>query len=249
MLERLNSKATGHIFKQFGRSIKTNSPVILAVVGAAGVVVTAVLASKASFEAAKDLEEADPQPETTMEKAKIIWPRYIPAGVSGTVTVVSIIGSNRIGNKKTAAAMTAYSLAERAFGEYREKVAEQFGERKEQNVRDEIAKDVIKNYPPSKEVIIAGSGHVLCCELMTRRYFMSDMETLRRAQNDVNMNVVNSLYATLSEFYHLVGLSQTSHSDEIGWDSDKLMVLEFSTILTEDGKPCLAFNYNYTKPI
>lgn len=247
---KVDQRMVSHFIRQVTRDIKVKSPTILAVAGAVGVVGTAILVGKASFEAAKDIEEADPTPETFQQKVELVWPRYVPAALTGGVTIISIVGSNRIGAKRTAAAVTAYSIADRAFAEYKEKVVEQLGERKEQILRDEIAEDTIRNNPPpSREVIVMGTGHILCCELMTRRYFMSDMETLRQAQNEVNSKVFNDLYATLSDFYSLVGLSQTSHSDEIGWDSDKLMVLEFSTILTEDGKPCLAFTYNYTKPI
>ncbi len=75
------------------------------------------------------------------------------------------------------------------------------------------------------------------------------METLRKAQNDINSQVVNQAYVTLEEFYDLVGLPNTSNASNLGWDSDKLMALQFSTVLSEAGEPCLAFDYNYTKPL
>lgn len=75
---------------------------------------------------------------------------------------------------------------------------------------------------------------------------MSDMETLRRAQNTLNDRLLKHDYATLDDFYHLVGLSNTSSSSEIGWKSNRLMELDFTTTLSSDGRPCLAFDYNYT---
>jgi hypothetical protein len=236
------------IVNQINRAIRSNSSTIFAATAIVGTVGTAVLTARASFQAAKDIQEADPQPETLREKVELVWPRYIPPSITGAATIVSIIGSDRVSNKRTAAAVTAYTVAEQAFSEYREKVVEHLGARKEQNVRDEIAQDIVNREIP-QQTIIVGNGHVLCCELMTRRYFMSDMESLKKAQNEINATVVNNLYATLSDLYYLLGLSQTSHSSEIGWDSDKLMEMEFSTVLTEDGRPCLAFTYNYTKPI
>jgi hypothetical protein len=53
----------------------------------------------------------------------------------------------------------------------------------------------------------------------------------------------------LDEFYECIGLPYTSQSNTYGWDSNKLMELEFSTTLTNDGVPCLAFEYSYLKPI
>jgi hypothetical protein len=121
---------------------------------------------------------------------------------------------------------------------------------KEQKIRDELAQQRISSNPPtSREVIITGKGEVMCCELFTHRYFRSDMETLRKAQNDLNEKIFHSFYVPLNEFYDLVGLPHTSNSGYLGWDSDKLMELKFSAVMSEDGEPCLAFEYNYTKPL
>ncbi len=98
-------------------------------------------------------------------------------------------------------------------------------------------------------MIIVGNGTVLCCELYTNRYFRSDMESLRKAQNDINAMIISDLYVTLDEFYNLIGLPYTSKSSDLGWNFDKLMELQFSTVLSEGGEPCLAFDYNYTKSI
>lgn len=228
--------------------VKSNAPEILTAIGAAGVVSTAYLASKATYQVARD-EDADPW-ASNKEKIKKYWKIYIPTGMSGAVTIACIIGGSKSAGRRTAAAVTAYSLTERAFSEYKEKVVEQIGKGKEQKVRDEIVQERVTNSPPgSREIVVLGGGNVLCCELFTHRYFRSDMEALRKAQNDINASVVNDVYVALDEFYDIIGLSHTSHSDKIGWDSDKLMELQFSTVLSEDQEPCLAFDYNYTKPL
>lgn len=75
------------------------------------------------------------------------------------------------------------------------------------------------------------------------------MESLRKAENKLNSRLNREMYARLSDFYSLVGLPYTSNSEEIGWDSDKLLELRFTTVLSDDGRPCIAFDYNYTKPM
>jgi hypothetical protein len=80
--------------------------------------------------------------------------------------------------------------------------------------------------------------------VLTGRYFNSDMETLRKAENDVNFRLVNELYVPICDFYYLIGLPYTSNSGQIGWTSGKLMNLEFTTTMSEDSRPCLAFEYN-----
>lgn len=243
-------------FRNTIKTIKANSPEILTALGVSGVITTSYLTSKAAFAAAEVIrkhEELNPPSEDPKERlkerTKLVWKLYIPAGVSGVVTVSCILGASRVGNSRTTAAVTAYSVTERAFHEYRERVADEIGKGKEQKIRDEIAQDSVTKHPTNREIVIAGSGHVLCYELYTSRYLHSDMETLKKAENKINSIAIRESYVTLDEFYDLVGLDHTSVSDKIGWTADRIMELEFSTVLGRNGEPCLAFDYNYIKPL
>jgi hypothetical protein len=245
------------------KTVKTHSPEILTALGVSGVISTAYLTAKATFKSAKLIEDKINYEEglsgplnnadakiRIKAKTTLVWKEYIPPAISGVASIACIIGASKAQGRRTAAAVTAYSLTERAFSEYKEKVVEQIGKGKEQKIRDEIAQDrVNKTPPPSKEVVMIGPGQVLCCELYTHRYFRSDMETLRRVQNDINARINSDKYVPLFEFYELVGLPYTTASNELGWDSDKQMELVFSTVLSEQGEPCLSFDYNYVKPI
>ena len=70
------------------------------------------------------------------------------------------------------------------------------------------------------------------------------METLKKAQNDTNYQVLNDVYASLGDFYSRVGLARTSISEEVGWNSNKLLELEFSTTMSEDGRPCISIGFH-----
>lgn len=251
------SSLRNNILSKTIQTLKSNSPEILTALGVAGVFTTSYLTGKASYKASQIIAEDEQQgvmfedrKDRIKERVRLTWKLYIPAAGSAVLTTACIIGGSRATSKRTAAAVTAYSLTERAFSEYRDKVVEEIGDRKEQKIRDELAQMRVSEIPPvSREVIITSGGQVLCCELYTHRYFQSDMESLRRAQNDINMMVVNHLYVTLDEFYDLLGLPHTSVSDHMGWDSDRLMNLEISATISETGVPCLAFEYNYVKPL
>lgn len=232
-----------------------NSPHILTALGVVGTLTTAYLAAKASYQASyvvaceEEALDRTQDPLTLPEKVKLVWPLYTPAVASGAATVTSIIFANRVSAKRSAAYAAAYSVLEASFTEYQKKVVEQIGARQDRALKDGMAQDKVDANPPDKSQIIVSSGNVLCCELYTGRYFMSDMETLRRAQNDINSKIINELYTTVGEFYDSVGLPRTTHSDDLGWNSDKLMELVFTTVLSEDNRPCIAFDYNYIKPI
>lgn len=227
-------------------NIKANSPVILSVMAGLGTLGTAYLTGRASFQAAEILREHK-EASSLKERTKLVWKCYIPAGISTVSTIVCIAGSNRLGTRKTIAAQTAFAVSERLYSDYRDKVIEEFGARKDQTIRDTIAAErVKKDPPPPQDILVTGPGNVLCCELFTGRYFASDMESLKKAQNELNARLLKHDYATLDDFYYLLNLGTTQYSGEMGWKSDKLMDMEFSTVLTEDGRPCLAFSYNYT---
>jgi Family of unknown function (DUF6353) len=227
-------------------NIKANSPVILSVMAGLGTLSTAYLTGRASFQAADILRDKK-EASTLKERAKLVWKCYIPAAISATSTIICITGSNRLGARKTIAAQTAFAVSERLYSDYRDKVIEEFGARKDQTIRDTIAAERVKNNPPpAQDILVTGPGNVLCCELFTGRYFASDIESLKKAQNELNARLLKHDYATLDDFYYIIGLGTTQYSGEMGWKSDKLMEMEFSAVLTDDGRPCLTFSYNYT---
>lgn len=234
--------------------LKRNSPVIFSSTAIAGVVTTAYLTARATHGAVKVLEHkhecfAEYIP-VRRKDVKYYWKLYIPAAASGAVTIACIVATTKVTNKRAAAAQAAFVLSERAYAEYRNKVIEEYGERKDQGFRDAIASDRVRDNPPSSGgVLITGPGSVLCYELHTGRYFPSDMESLRRAENDINARLVRQDSATLDDFYHIIGMQNTTTSGDLGWNSDKLLSLEFTSTLDDQGRPCLAFGYNYIKPL
>jgi hypothetical protein len=194
-----------------------------------GTLTTAFLASKASFKAAELIHEEESSQGydlpngrlDTREKAELVWKLYIPAAGTAVLTVTAIIMSHHISSRRAAAMAAAFSISEKAFVEYREKVIDKMGEKKEQSVRDEIAQDRLNRNPVGQQLVIVGSGDVLCYDAYIDRYFTSNMETLRKAQNDINFQVLNDHYASLSDFYDLLGLPHAQVSENVGWNLDK----------------------------
>jgi hypothetical protein len=232
--------------------VKSNSNIILSVLAGVGTVTTAYLASKASFKAADVIRNhesangfSDNPKQRLKDRTKLVWKLYIPSAVSTTTTIACIIGINRVEAKRILATSAALNATERAFGEYRDKVREELGPRKDESIKDKVVEERVKEKQP---LIMSGPGNVLCYEMFTDRYFTCDMEKLRRAINEINSKLLKHDYATLDDFYYIVGLRSTDISGYLGWKSDKLMDLEFSAVLVDD-RPCLAFSYNYTAPL
>lgn len=241
--------------KHVERVAVDNSPAILTAVGVTGTVTTAIFASRASFKAAdiiREMESEDGASEDPkqrlVERTKATWQLYIPAVGVGTATIACIVFANQIGTRRAAAMAAAYSMSEKAFSEYREKIIEKVGEAKEQEARDEIAQERVERNPLGSQVIVMNEREVLCFDQYTGRYFNSDMETLKQAQNKINYRMIRENYASLNDFYDCIGLDWVPTGDDLGWNSDAMLELSFTTVLSEDQRPCIAIDF-HTVPV
>jgi len=231
--------------------VADNSPSILTSIGITGTVITAVLSGKASFKAAtviRDMEDADGYAEDDFVRLqcrlRIIWPFYVPTVISGATTILAIAFASHVGTRRAASIAAAYAISERTFEEYQNKVIEKIGAKKEQSVRDSVAQSRIDANPVNnREVIVTGTGEVLCYDSFTGRYFQSSMEILRRAENDINFSIINDMYASVTDFYNKVGLPRTSFSDEIGWKDGQKFKLDVSASISDDGRPCIHISF------
>ena len=241
--------------KHVERVAVDNSPAILTAIGVTGTVTTAIFASKASFKAADIIREmesvepvADDPKQRLLDRTKATWQLYIPAVGVGTATIACIVFANQIGTRRAAAMAAAYSMSEKAFTEYREKIVEKVGATKEQEARDEIAQERVERNPLGSQVIVMNDREVLCFDQYTGRYFNSDMETLKQAQNKINYRMIRENYASLNDFYDSIGLDWVPSGDDIGWNSDQMLELSFTTVLSDDQRPCIAIDF-HTVPV
>lgn len=233
--------------------VRKNSPEIMAGMAISGVVGTAYLAHEAGYRMGSDEARRPPAIGFRLrskERFQKYWKIYIPPVTTGVLTIACIVGGTRISRSRTAAITAAYSLTERAFSEYKEKVQEKLGERKEQTLKDELAQDRVRKITTSPDVILVGKGSIMCIELRSGRPFLGDMELIKRAEVEINDRVVRCDYATLAEFHTEIGISPTPDAMDIGWVHDRgLLKLDISTTLSDRDIPCIAFDYNYLQAL
>lgn len=228
---------TGHILKQ-------NAPAILTGTAIAGAVTTGVLAGRAGYVASREVcETFEHKGADRKEEFKLTWKLYIPPVVAGMITVGCVVSLHRVHAKRAAALGAAYALTSSEFSDYRQKMVEKLGEDKEKDARDEIAKEKVENSTTS-QVIMVGEGKQLCYDTVMGRYFESDMESLRRAQNDINDQALHHMFASQNDFFRLIGVEDGgSLGEELGFRDTNLMDISFSSHLASGGKPCLAITY------
>lgn len=224
--------------------VTKNSPHILTGLGCAGLVTTAVLTGTAVPEAMRIVEEKGLEEEPLLEKAKATWKVYIPAVVTGAVSIACIIGANAVNTRRNAALAALYSMTDTAFKDYKQKVVEEIGRAKEGKIRDAVMKDKIDKHPASdKEVIFTGSGDILCYDVLSDRYFQSSYETIRGAVNTLNFDLINHMWIPLNDLYSDIGLEPTKLGYDVGFDLSMGQVdPHYSTQLSDKGVPCLVLD-------
>jgi hypothetical protein len=230
---------------------RRHSPEILITLGIGGMITSTVLAVKATPKALDMLNDKKEQCAeldeefTKLDMVKTAGKYYIPAAISGAVSIGCIVCANSVNAKRNAVLATAYKLSETALVEYQEQVIDSFGEKKEKGIREKVAKKKLERNPvKTNDVVITGHGETLCYDAISARYFKSNVEDIRRAVNELNRRMMDEMYISLNDFYYEIGLQASSMGEDLGWNVDNgLIELEFSSHLTEYDTPCLVIDY------
>lgn len=209
---------------------KRHGSTMLSVAGGVGVVLTTVTAIKATPKALELLEEAKKEKEedlTTVEKIKIAGPKYIPTILIGTGTIACIFGANLTNKRHQAALVSAYTLVDSSFKEYKQKLKELYGEETHNNVVDAIAVEKV-----DRDWGVSGSYFGESCDLANEeacgdavlfyeensgRYFESTVEQVLNAMYHLNRNYALRGYSYLNEYYEFLGLETTDYGSVMGW--------------------------------
>lgn len=148
--------------KKLSKILTKYGPTALAVLASAGVVATAVFASKDAIKAAKRIEVATdkkpPKIETTYadneplmtvehnpltkrEKFLAAAPAYIPTAIMGAATIACIFGSTVLSKRSQVSLMSAYALVNTSYNRYRKAAKEVYGEDADIRIKEKIAAD------------------------------------------------------------------------------------------------------------
>lgn len=224
--------------------IKKNASTILTCIGGAGVIGTAVMAVKATPKALERIEAAEEikgEKLTKMEAVQVAGPVYIPAVITGAATVACIFGANVLNQNKQAALMSAYALLDNSYKEYRDKVEELYGEGADSEVKNEIAKDRLKD--------AKGTGDPntkLFYDEYSERYFESTTEKVLEAEYKLNRMMSIDYGVYLNEFYDFLGIDTVDYGNYMGWSTYELVECQWHSwvefehvkVVLDDGLEC-----------
>lgn len=251
MVKRKTKMELAKVARKSLRTLTDNSPSILTAMGITGLLSTAILTGKATVKAVRTSDEhfeqygrPDDRKQLLQTYIEINWKHYVPPLISGVTSAACIFSANTINLRRQAAALSLYTVSETALREYRDKAAEIIGEKKAAEIQEEVMKDRVTANPPSEgQLILVAGKDQLFYDSLTGQYFKSDIERIRKAQNDINAKCINEMYASQNEFYNLIGVKPVSVGESVGWNTDNPLDVVFTTMLTEEGQSCIVLDY------
>ena len=252
-----------NIFNNSRNMVQKHSPEILAGVGVVGVVASGVMACKATLklndildeckETRDKIKEVEENPEfedryssedakkdltvnymqTSMKIAKL----YAPAVLLCSASLGCLLASNDILRKRNAALSAAYMTVDKGFKEYRQRVAERFGEEVEKEIRYNIKAQEIETTVVNEdgsEAVVKETVNVMDPNLYSDYAKFFD-EASPYWQNDPEYNLMflkaqqqyaNDLLKSrgrlfLNEVYEMLGIDKTKAGQIVGWVYNK----------------------------
>lgn len=227
---------------------KKYSPELLTGAGVVGIVATAVLAAKATLklepivddikhnlDVVNDNHADNPsalQRQRTKELVKgtaRVTKLYGPTLVVGGTTALAFIAANGILRKRVVALGAAYTVLEDQFGKYRDRIREELGEGREDDIyharvsvkeKDENGKTV-----EVKKIDVNGLSSYARCFDETNKHFKSIPEInfffLKAQQNFANDLLHARGYVFLNDVYEALGLPRSQAGQVVGWKLSK----------------------------
>lgn len=234
------------------QTIKKRVPTWLCIMASGGVVLTAVLAVKSTPKAMTLLQKKEHEkgePLTPAEKVKTAVPCYIPAAVTGAVTIACIFGANLLNKKQQASLASAYALLHTHYKRYTDKVKELCGTETHREVLDAITIEQASDIPIYAYTLCgalqsfddSGEERHLFYDAYSDRYFESTIAHVLQAEYHLNRNFTLGAGVMLNDFYLFLGIDKIDNGDDIGWSwyDYELPWIDFENIpmKREDGTP------------
>lgn len=256
-----------NIFNNLQKVAVKNSPTILVGLGVASLVTCVYLTIKATPKSQEtwvakehevgdeilyhsdgvgtNLREAVSKPEYAKILLKDFAPIWAPTVIAGAASIGFFIGANHIHVKRQEMLVAAYTIGEKALSTYQKKVIETVGEKKHLEVMDGIASDKTKENPYNPSTVITTAyGDTRFYDEWSGRYFLSDINSVRKAENEIIKRLPVEMTLCVNDYYEELGLPPIKSGSIVGWDvNDILLDVNYSPIFDSKGHPCTAISY------
>lgn len=184
-----------------------NSIKFLMGVSVAGIIGTAVLSIRATKKAVHILEMAKDESIhdlSMIEKGRLLLPTYLPVILSVSGTILCVMSMNHISKKSQGRILTACSLLNLQFQEYRNSVKTLYGQNTDA--------DIMRKVESKNEVVFI--------EDLLGKPFVSTIENVQRAEYELNRLFILRGYASVNDFLTFMGVQEKGLGERFGWSFD-----------------------------
>lgn len=184
------------------------------------------------FEESQVIIACETKKEYIAETIKATWKCYIPAVITTTLTISSLIASRRLTQRQILALSTAVASAGSLVTKYRNEIRNFSGEEVLENIDKKVAaEEITKAKPPvistsgllsCEEMDLGEDGEYLFFDPFTGIKFTSTKLGVMGAKYFLNRNFQLGGSCPLSMFYAFLGLELPDEFKEAGWDVDQM---------------------------
>jgi len=219
--------------KRLLRITRDNSPIVLQIVSSTGTilaVVTAVKATPKAIQLIRDAEAEKGEKLTVPEVVGATWKCYALPAAATVIAVGSGWASLHESAKHNARLATALASGELALAEYQQKTREVVGEKKEREIRDEIARDkAAKAIEDGTEPYPTGFGEDIFVLAYDGSKFKSTQETNDRAAIAICERLVGGeMFVEYNELRYEMGLGPTDIGRYAYFTPDNMPKFEYT---------------------
>ena len=156
----------------------------------------------------------------------LTWRYYIPAAVSGVITLGCIVGSQYVSRRQMAGLMASVAALTANRDRIEEAIREKYGDEALAEIRRKLipeksqgaeSGDICKKEYIQVAAEETGRGDLLCFEGYFGRWFRSSEEDVRRALEEISDDFKNGMYISYNDIYDALGIERSDIGYEFGW--------------------------------
>lgn len=168
-------------------------------------------------DATKKAEKIElPKDATRKEKFKAVAPIYIYPTIAFIGATTCVVAGASGQKKKIASLASACTFTATAYNEYRDKVVETIGEKKERDIREKVYEERMERNN-DHALVYDEVGGFLCYDPLSSHYFRIDRNRLERVVEVLNDQLNRGEYVSMNDFYYEIGIGGCDFGDWFGW--------------------------------
>lgn len=157
------------------------------------------------------------------EKVKVAGPVYLPAIGMFLLSSGCIIGGCAAGEHKAAVMATLYSALEGGTKKLEQKLVDELGEEKAQEIHDKVADDLAKEVVAKNENIEeTGYGTDLFVDPYTGREFHTSVKAFEEGNLKFKDYIMKNMWGSYNDWLEFQGRKTAQCGEIVGWNVDHM---------------------------